>query len=245
MNSYEQQYQARQQARLFFDIETLANPENCALMPEPVIEAPSNYKDPEKISQYIAEKTEAAKSSAIEKAALDPDYGKILSIGYATSPDGPIKVLIAGEIYFAELDPNGSARTEYVFTEQDLITEFWKALAFCNGNAVGYNILGFDIPYIMRRSMALGIKVPFIPNLAKFRTDPITDLMAIIYNWGSQMYKGLKLVAKLYKIANDCPDVDGSQVKDLSPRQLREYQISDVKLTQALYKKMNGIYFKH
>lgn len=84
-----------------------------------------------------------------------------------------------------------------------------------------------------------------MPNLAKFRTEPVTDLMMILYNWGSDKYKGLKQVAKLYGIPNDCPDVDGSKVKDLSPQQLRDYQTSDVNLVIQLYERMNGVYFSH
>lgn len=89
-------YQTKKQPRLFFDIESMANPETCALMPEPIIEAPVNYKDPEKIAQYIAEKTEAAKAAALDKAALDPDYGKILSLGATFAPDYELSVYIVG-----------------------------------------------------------------------------------------------------------------------------------------------------
>lgn len=63
------------QNRIFFDIETQANPENLALAPEP--KAPGNLKDPAKIAAAIEEK----KRDLIESAALDPDYGKVLSIG--------------------------------------------------------------------------------------------------------------------------------------------------------------------
>jgi DNA polymerase elongation subunit (family B) len=238
------------QARMFLDIETCANPENCALMPEPIIEAPANYKDPIKIAEYIAEKTAATKAAAIEKAALDPDYGKILSIGYATSPDGPVTVHLVGEVYYAEnvsseLETDALVTIEYAYTEKDLIEGFWMRFAQCGGYCVGFNVLGFDLPYLLRRSMALGIHVPFVPNLAKFRCEPVTDLMMILYNWGSDRYKGLKQVARLYGIQNDCPDVDGSTVKDLTPQQLREYQASDIKLTIALYQKMNRVYFNH
>ena len=52
--------QSHKQPRMYLDIETQANPENLELMPEPVIEAPVNYKDPAKIAEYIAEKTAAA-----------------------------------------------------------------------------------------------------------------------------------------------------------------------------------------
>lgn len=224
--------------RLFFDIETQANPEACALMPEPIIEAPANYKDPEKIAQYITEKTEAIRIAALEKAALDPDYGKVISIGMSWNLDSlynPVVHMVGA--------PN--LLTNGIWTEETIIRFFWDTLRTCDGYCVGYNILGFDLPYLLRRSMALGIKVPLMPNLAKFRTEPVTDLMMILYNWGSDKYKGLKQVAKLYGIPNDCPDVDGSKVKDLSPQQLRDYQTSDVNLVIQLYERMNGVYFSH
>ena len=126
-----------------------------------------------------------------------------------------------------------------------VIEILWDALKECAGNCVGYNILGFDLPYLMRRSMALGIHPPYIPNLAKFRTEPVTDLMMILYNWGGDRYKGLKQVARLYGIPNGCPDVDGSKVKDLTPDELTAYQTSDVRLVMALHQRMNGVYFSH
>lgn len=209
--------------RLFFDLETAASEEALELMADP--KPPANLKDPAKIADAIEQK----KRELIETAALDPDYGRILSIGYASSDDGPIHVsMVGGDVF-----------------EDDLLCEFWQYFAACSGNCAGYNILGFDLPYLMRRSMALGVRVSLIPVLAKFRTEPVTDLMAILYNWGSDRYKSLKQVARLYRIPNDCPDMDGSKVKDMTPGELREYQASDVRLVQALYQKMNGVYFNH
>lgn len=216
--------------RLYFDCETEINEIACGFMPEPIIEAPGNYKDAAKIAEYIAEKTAAAKATALERAALDPDYGRILSIGYSYC--GPIHVRIVGETYDG-----------YTANEGDLIDAFWGHLFDCRGCCVGYNILSFDLPYLMRRSMALGVKVPMLPILARYRVEPVTDLMAILYNWGSEKYKGLKQVCKLYGIPNTCPDVDGSKVKDLDRETLRAYQESDVRLVMALFSKMNGIYF--
>jgi predicted PolB exonuclease-like 3'-5' exonuclease len=211
----------RKQARMFFDIETAANPENLALMPEP--KAPGNLKDPVKIEAAISEK----KAELIEMAALDADYGRVLSIGYACDLEKEPTVYLVDD----QMD------------EARLISGFWNVFQYCNGYAVGFNILSFDLPYLMARSMYLGVSVPCVPMLAKFRTEPITDLYAIRYNWGPG--KGLKQVCKLLKIPNDCPDIDGSKVKDLTPEELRVYQASDVKLTIELYKRMNGVYFSH
>ncbi len=215
--------------RLFFDIETTLNPGVIDLMPEPA--APANLKDPEKIAAAIEEK----KREMIEKAALDADYGRILSIGYSTGEW--VQVMLNDDVY-----PDAVTNT---YSEKEMLETFWRLFKECGGACVGYNILGFDLPYLMRRSMALGVKLPFIPNLAKYRTEPITDLMMIIYNWGSDKYKSLKQVAKLYGIENAAPDVDGSMVAGLDADQLIAYQISDVKMVMALYEKMNGVYFVH
>lgn len=217
--------------RLFFDIETTLNPGVIDLMPEPA--APANLKDPEKIAAAIEEK----RREMIEKAALDADFGRILSIGYSTGDGDWIHVMVNEDVYPDTFPYNRS--------EEQMLKAFWDRFKECNGACVGYNILGFDLPYLMRRSMALGIKLPFVPNLAKFRTEPITDLMMILYNWGSDKYKSLKQVAKLYGIENAAPDVDGSMVAGLDADQLIAYQISDVKLVMALYEKMNGVYFVH
>lgn len=203
--------------RLLFDLETQANLDTIRFMPAP--EPAANLKDPEKIAKSLEEK----RQEQIDRAPLDPDYGEIVTLGFATTPEGDVTVLHGNE--------------------SDILKGFWTAFADCSGRCVGYNILGFDLPYLQRRSMALGIKPCFAPNLAKYRTDPITDLMGILYNWGPA--KGLKQVAKLYGLPVACPEVDGSQVGGLPLEKIIEYQVSDVKLTIALYQRMNGIYFNH
>jgi len=74
---------------LFFDIETEGNPEVFDIMPEPT--APANYKDADKIAAYIAEK----KAEQQSMAALDSDYGRIITIGMQLGIYGtPITTLI-------------------------------------------------------------------------------------------------------------------------------------------------------
>lgn len=231
-------YTTRKPMRLVFDIETAANPENLALMPDP--KPPANLKDQAKIEAAIAEK----KAEQIEMAALDPDYGKILSIGYAAGPDMPISVTLVGESVCVEWDPETGNEVSFrEVTEADVLTEFWEAFARCGGNCVGYNILSFDLPYLLRRSMYLGVQVPYFPVLARYRNEPVTDLMAILCNWDSYKAKSLKQMARLLGITPLCPDADGSKVKDMDRQTLRTYQVSDVDLVQQLFKKMNGVYF--
>jgi DNA polymerase elongation subunit (family B) len=232
------------QNRMFFDIETGVNESMLAFVNQP--KAPANLKDPVKIQAAIEEKM----AEIVSNAALDPDLGKILSIAYATNEDGPVIAHAVGEVYWAEMvydhpENEEPSVIEWAYTERDLLSGFWKVFVQCNGLSVGYNLIGFDIPFIMRRSMALGVKTPCVPNLAKFRTEPITDLMPILYNWEFGKWKGLKQVAKLYGLPVETPDVDGSMVKNMTEKELLAYNVSDVKLTIALYKLMNGIYFNH
>jgi hypothetical protein len=214
---------------LFFDIETEVNPEAVDFIQAPT--APSNYKDPDKIAAYIAEK----KAESLNTAALDPDYGKIISISMCTlSRPEIIGVLCSPR------DPIHPAANEAT-SEKVIIESFWNEYYFCAGVSCGYNIIGFDLPYLMRRSFDLGIKVPIAPSLAKYQTYPTIDLMGILYNWGTA--KGLKFVCKRYGIENPLPDLDGSQVKDMDAETLRAYSANDVHLVVELYKKMQGVYF--
>lgn len=203
---------------IFFDIETESNPDAIQYIDKPT--APSNYKDEEKIAAYVEEKMQ----ELIERAPLDPDYGKIVAIGVKENAD-PIHALIAG------ID---------VETEEALLKWFWNKYKSHNGVSCGYNILGFDLPYLMRRSFALGVPLGCTVNLAKYRSYPTVDVMALLYNWSYS--KGLKWVAKRYNLDNPLPDVDGSMVAEMDPDMLRLYVTNDVYLVYQLYQRMKGVY---
>ena len=205
---------------LFFDIETNANPEVIALLPEPT--APANYKDADKIAQYVSDK----KAEQIAQAPLDADLGKVIAISMQFGLESPMEVHLEGD-----------AETR---SECDLIRWFWFAYARADGRSCGYNIIGFDLPYLLRRSFELDISVPVFPRLAKFQTEPTTDLMGILYNWGTP--RGLKWVCKRYGIENPLPELNGSQVANMDPERLRKYAGNDVYLVVELYKRMCGVY---
>ena len=208
---------------LFFDIETESNPDALELMPEP--QAPGNYKDEAKIAAYIAEK----KAEQTERAALDADYGRIVAIGWREE-GGPIGT-----------KPRTGSWLIADNTESDIIGGFWSKLYQHNGMSCGYNIIGFDLPYLLRRSFDLGVKPSIIPDLRRYQTRPTLDLMMVLYNW--QNFKGLKFVAERYGLDNPLPDLDGSQVATMDPETLRAYVENDVNLVYQLYKRMEGVYF--
>lgn len=89
---------------LFFDIETTANPDAIVFLPEPT--APTNYKDADKIAQYVSEK----KAEQITQAPLDADLGKVIAIAMQFGLESQVEVNLVG-------DPETA-------TEADLIKSF-------------------------------------------------------------------------------------------------------------------------
>lgn len=205
---------------LFFDIETVVNPDALPFIPDPT--APGNYKDVEKIAQYVADK----KAEQVEQAPLDSDLGRIVAVALQCGLENATQTQLVGDTE----TPN----------EVEILKWFWLSFAQMEGRACGYNILGFDLPYLLRRSFDLRVPVPFQPRLGKYQIEPVTDLMGILYNWGTA--RGLKWVCKRYGIENPLPDLDGSQVATMDRDTLRKYAANDVYLAIELYKRMCGVY---
>jgi hypothetical protein len=206
---------------LFFDIETKARPEAVARLPEPT--APANYKDADKIAAYIAEK----RAEQLQSAALDPDTCEVVAISMRYYPEGETTVFMAGR--------DGD--------ERNLLRQFWEAVADTRGCLCGWNILHYDLPVLLRRSLALGERpCLLLPPLNKYRTEPITDLFGVLFNW--EKGKSLKTIAKLYGLHNPLPDLNGSMVAEMDEATLEAYAKNDVDLTVQLYERMAGIYFE-
>jgi hypothetical protein len=120
---------------IIFDIETAPLPDSAVDRFKPEFEARRNYCDPNKIKADIAEK----EADWRDKLALSPLTGRVLCIGWL---DGDEFHTIEGE-------------------EVNILTGFWNLTAhLCGRQFAGHNILAFDLPFIMRRSWAVGLRVP-------------------------------------------------------------------------------------
>jgi len=206
---------------MVFDIETEANELAIKNLPDP--KAPSNYKDADKIAAYIADK----KIEQVASAALDADLNKVTAISLRHGIEGKTEVYLIGD--------------DETKDEKALLSLFWSHFLFENGRTVGFNTIGFDLPVLMRRSFDYGIQIPcHPPNLAKYQIEPTTDLMGILFNWGS--YRGLKWTCARYGIDNPLPELDGSMYADMDQETKRLYSGNDIHLTVGLLKRMAGIY---
>lgn len=206
---------------MFVDIETVANESAIKLIDDP--KPAKNLVDPVKIAADIA----AKKQDIIDHAPLDSDYGRIAAIGYAIGRNGEIVTNLVSKKN----------------SEKAVLSDFWLQYAIVHGRSAGYNIMSFDIPFIMKRSFDLGVRPSILPHLSKYRSDPTVDLYMLLCNWDYTKGHKFKFICKRYGIKVEAEGVDGSQVKDMSPEELKLYLHSDVAATRELYYRMQGFYF--
>lgn len=207
-------------ARLVFDIET-APIGDAAVYLEPA-EAPANYKDPEKIKAYIAEKN----AENLERCGLDVDLCRVVAIGYQSEvTDEPDAWLCATE-----------------GDEREVLTRFWHAAA--DRMLVGFNCLAFDLPVLLRRSQYLGIDAPRM-QIDKYKHPQITDLQMVLSFNGAIKMRGLAFYAKRFGIP--CTDtLTGADIAQAVTEgrwdAIQTHVTADVSKTAALAAKLG--YFR-
>ncbi len=231
---------------LFFDIETEGDEEMIeGFAPEIKVTAPKNWKDEEKIARYIEETSQTRHEDFVAKTPVDLDFARITSIGVALGGSDPWALMVGDEY---GPDASGPLRSEKyrTVTEYDLLVWFWDQARRANRLA-GYNIIGFDIPIIQRRSFKYGIEPSFGLIDVKPWDKKILDFMRLFYHNGygpGIKYRGLKQIVKMFGIETPW-DVKGhgSEVGEMSPSELRLYTMSDVAKTRELAVRMKGIYW--
>lgn len=150
---------------LAIDIETVPNQSADAYVDQEKFEAPANYKDPEKISQAIMQKRQAA----LDKAALRWWTGKVICIGIVDVDNGWSEVL-AGDDEAAILDDFFSLLS-VKFRDYYLTSKSGK---------------DFDFPFLVGRAMANNIGLP--PQL--FSRYQITDVNEIFGRHSTATQRG-------------------------------------------------------
>jgi len=142
---------------IVFDIETGPLPDIIldALMPE--FEAGANLKDPDKIAADIAKKKVRFK----EQAALSPLTGRVLAVGFLAD-FGAEPVIIGDD------------------DEKVLLEKVWNHIrtvgGTCRPQFVGFNIHGFDLPFLVKRSWVNRVAMPPNVRQGRYWADWFVDL---------------------------------------------------------------------
>lgn len=204
--------------RVSLDIETVALPDAEGFL-EPV-DAPSNYKDPIKIQQYIQDK----QREQVEKAALDLDLARIVAVGIQFEGEEP-------EVLTAQTSD-----------EVLMLAWLWK----CIGQRVtiGFNTLGFDIPMCLRRSLYLGLQTPDI-NIDRYRT-PHIDLQQKLSFDGKFKYRSLDFYCRRLQLPVPDDSVTGADVARLVAENnwaaVADHCESDLRKVTALAQRMGYLH---
>lgn len=132
---------------VYFDLETIpSQDESYRAELARKVKAPATYKKQESIDKWLSENRDSAADEAMGKTSFDGGRGHICTIAWAKD-DSAIHVQHA-----KTLDE-----------EKGVIEAFFNDLdRYHSETLVGHNITGFDIGFLRKRAVVLGIKLP--PN---------------------------------------------------------------------------------
>lgn len=236
---------------IYFDIETIPlqdagliaefRAEHEAKLPEllAAVKAPANYKDEAKIAEFIAnERAKIAAGHGSEfddwhlKTSFDGGLGQICCIGfaidgglsraYSVADNSPAEERHALESFFSHLTDAHRVTDRPVF--------------------IGHNSNGFDIPFIWKRCIVLGVKPPvWFPRDPKPWGDSTFDTM-LAWNGPSARAGGsMDRICKVLGIPGK-GGMDGSQVWPMFQAgridEIADYCRADVERTRAMFKRM-------
>ena len=173
------------------------------------------------------EEARRADDEAYAKSAFDGTFSRIVCIGL---------------LEFSDQMEARSAIAWYGVNERELLRQFWARLAQDRPTLyITHNGLGFDLPFIKKRSIINQVKPSVEINLAKFRTEPVYDTMAIWSNWDTRGWVKLDVLARALQV--DTKSGSGEQVAEMwekrQGRELAQYCLQDTYVTYACYSRMN------
>lgn len=197
--------------KLFFDIETLPAGEDKKEVFLPILKHKARKKTD----------VEASDESLYLGTSFEGTFGRICCIGYIKEDGNVKKDVLEGD-------------------EKEILEKFWE-IAKNVELFVGHNIYEFDLPFIFKRSIILGVKPRFDINFARYRNQPIFDTMKEWEKW-SQGGQKLDTLAKVLDLPTSKDEMDGSQVwsyyQEGKVDDICKYCMKDVELTRQVYYKM-------
>lgn len=153
--------------------------------------------------------------------SFDGAFGQIICIGYAID-DKPVEVLQGDE--------------------KQILKDFWKIAKDAN-LFIGFNNMDFDLRFIYQRSTVLGITPTKNLSFARYRNDPIYDIMWEWRKWAREPSVSLDTLAKALGIqSSKGGEIEGKDVwqayKDGRLAEICEYCKKDVEVTRQIYNRM-------
>jgi hypothetical protein len=158
----------------------------------------------EKKSNYFRNEEQTA-SDVYGRAGIYSEFGKVVCISTG------VIVRQAGEKHF-------KVKSYYGHDEKQLLADFGEMLdRFCSKptkNLCAHNGKEFDLPYIARRMLINGLKLPKALNIAGKKPWEIKfiDTMELWKFGDYKHYTSLALLCEIFNIPTPKDDIDGSMV---------------------------------
>lgn len=133
---------------------------------------------------------------------------------------------------------------ESVAREREILEEFWEIAKgehrdWCY---VTFNGLSFDLPYILKRSLYLGVPPTTTLPLRRYAPGEHFDVMQVLANWDRRDAIRLDVVAELFGMEKRPKGIDGSEVYRLWTEgrraEIEEYCLNDVQLIYDIYQRV-------
>lgn len=178
---------------VFLDIETIAETSDFA-----------NYnKKAVREARYCGESSEAPEVQYQQRAVLHAEFGRIVCISCVLrTQGGEIK-----KISFCSDDERGLLSDFF-----EMINKAWVSVLLW-----GHNIKSFDIPFICKRAIINGLKIPKALDygtLPAWKMGTVIDTMEMRQRSG-YLRTGLELLCLCLGVPSPKQELEGSQVSDL------------------------------
>ncbi|MCA9388757.1 ribonuclease H-like domain-containing protein [Candidatus Berkelbacteria bacterium] len=163
---------------------------------------------------YRRKRQETSFNSFHRSTSLNGNWGQIICIGLA-------------------LDTNRAQIC--TGSEQEILVNFWQLIKDSR-LLVGHNIIGFDLPFIFKRSVVNNIEPTLKIDLKN--KSSIFDTMREWDGW-SNSYTGLDQLASILGFKSSKNGIDGSKVWQYHQagrdEEIYNYCLADVELTRKIY----------
>lgn len=161
-----------------------------------------------------------------ERSAFDGTFSRIACIGL---------------LVFSDSMKPQEAVCWYGADEAGLLRRFWARLGELRPSLfITHNGLGFDLPFLKKRSIIHQVKPSMDVNLARFRTEPVYDTMAVWSNWDMRGWVKLDVLARALRV--ETKSGSGKHVADMwkqgRGKAIAEYCLQDTYVTYACYQRM-------
>ena len=190
-----------------------------------------------KKTKYIQEKEDISPKELYDRAGIYAEFGKIvcISVGFIVEQDKTLHFRL---------------KSFYGDNEKELIDSFNNLLnkSFNKEHhyLCGHNAKEFDFPYIARRSLINGLKLPKQLNIAgkKWEVKHL-DTMDLWKFGDYKHYTSLNLLTAIFDIPTPKDDIDGSEVgrvywEEKNLKRIAEYCQKDVLAVAQLFLRYKG-----